>query len=230
MISERHDHGIIFDLFRKNHRMNRLIISFIFLFTALSAFSQTTRNEVLEGLEKDQNTISGGATAIIKKATRLFRDKDDLTSVIMVLQVGSVVNVISSDSTFMKVDYEGNTGFIYSRHAETKKSAVNENRPESSSAGTYRGNAPEAARPAEKPRAGRYEYLENKYGRSLAGKIYSGKIWRGMRAEMVKDSWGSPRKINKVISNNVVKEQWYYNKTILFFQNNTLVNWGPERD
>ncbi|HOW10163.1 MAG TPA: hypothetical protein PLX08_10210 [Bacteroidales bacterium] len=210
--------------------MNKLVISFVALVTALSAFSQTTRNDVLQGLEKGQNAISQGATAIIKKATRLFRDKDDLTSVIMVLKVGTVVNVVSSDSTFMKIDYEGNTGFIYSRHAEIEKSAVSESRPEVSSAGTLMENSSGTARTVERSGAGRYEYLENKYGRSLAGRIYSGKIWKGMRSEMVKDSWGSPRKINKIINNSMVKEEWYYNNTVLFFQNNILVNWGPERD
>lgn len=210
--------------------MNRLILSIIVLFTASSAFSQAGGANVLQGLETDRNVISAGTTAKIINATRLFKDKDDLTSVIMVLPVGSVVNVLSSDSTFMRVEYEGNTGFIYSQHAEIDKTPVSGSRSETPAIENYRDNPSTLSRPAANTRAGRYEYLENKYGQSLAGRIYSGKIWKGMRAEMVKDSWGSPRKINKIISNSVVKEEWYYNNTVLFFQNNTLVNWGPERD
>ncbi|NLJ44404.1 MAG: hypothetical protein GX431_12145 [Bacteroidales bacterium] len=210
--------------------MNRLIVSIIILFTASSAFTQTTSTNVLQGPEAVQNAISAGATATVKNATRLFKDKDDLTSVIMVIPAGSVVNVLSADSAFMKVEYEGNTGFIYSQHAEIDKTPVPGNRAEPAATENNRDNPSTVSRPVEKTRAGRYEYLERKYGQSLAGRIYSGRIWKGMRSEMVKDSWGSPRKINKIISNNVVKEEWYYNNTVLYFQNNTLVNWGPERD
>jgi len=39
----------------------------------------------------------------------------------------------------------------------------------------------------------RYTYLENKYGPSLAA-VVSGKIWKGMNAQMVKDSWAHQRK------------------------------------
>lgn len=210
--------------------MNRLIIFFIVLFSVSTAWSQATRTDVLQGRDKGGDVTISATTATIRKATRLFKDKDDLTSVIMVLPSGSVVDVKSSDSTFLKVDYEGNAGYIYSHHAEIDRAPVAEARPEAAATQKYTERAPSATLPAERTRAGRYEYLENKYGRQVAGRIYSGKIWRGMRAEMVKDSWGSPRKINKVISNNVVKEEWYYKNTMLFFQNNTLVNWGPVRD
>lgn len=200
--------------------MNRLIIFFIGLLAASPGYSQATRNVVPQDPEWGQNVSSRGTTATVRKATRLFKDKDDLTSVIMVLPSGSVVDVVSSDTGFIKVGYEGNTGFIYSRHAEINRAPVSEARPEPAA----------ATRAVEKPRVGRYEYLENKYGRQVAEKIYSGKIWKGMRAEMVKDSWGSPGKINKIIRNNVVREEWYYKHTVLFFQNNKLVNWGSDRD
>jgi len=200
--------------------MNRLIIFFIGLLAVSPGYSQSTRTDVPQDPERVQNVASRGTTATIKKATRLFKDKDDLTSVIMVLPSGSVVDVVSADTAFIKVGYEGNTGFIYTRHAEINKAPVSEARPEPAA----------TTRAVEKTRVGRYEYLENKYGRQVAEKIYSGKIWKGMRAEMVKDSWGSPVKINKIISNSVVREEWYYKNTVLFFQNNTLVNWGSDRD
>ena len=200
--------------------MNRLIIFIIGLLAASPGYSQATRTDVPKDPERVQNVASRGTTATVKKATRLFKDKDDLTSVIMVLPSGSVVDVVSSDTAFIKVGYEGNTGFIYTRHAEINMAPVSEARSEPAA----------ATRAVEKTRAGRYEYLENKYGRSVAERIYSGKIWKGMRAEMVKDSWGSPGKINKIISNSVVREEWYYKNTVLFFQNNTLVKWGSDRD
>jgi len=47
-----------------------------------------------------------------------------------------------------------------------------------------------------------------------------------MHSQLVKDSWGSPNKINRVISGNIVKEDWIYGKTWLYFQNSTLAEWG----
>ncbi len=50
-----------------------------------------------------------------------------------------------------------------------------------------------------------------------------------MNSEMVKDSWGTAEKINRVISGNIIKEEWIYKNTWLYFENNTLVEWGPVR-
>jgi hypothetical protein len=38
---------------------------------------------------------------------------------------------------------------------------------------------------------------------------------------------GTAEKINRVISINVVKEKWYFKTTWLYFENNTLLEWGP---
>jgi hypothetical protein len=54
-----------------------------------------------------------------------------------------------------------------------------------------------------------------------------GKVWRGMLSEMVRDSWGEPQKINRVISGNTVKEEWIFRNTWLYIENNYLVEWGP---
>ena len=209
--------------------MNKMILSISALFISLSVFSQTTRNEVLQGLEIDQKAVPQGTTATVKNATRLFKDKDDLTSVILVIPAASVVDVMAADTVFLNVAYDGNEGYIYARHADLIKPAVSE-RYTSRAVSERNENAVNTGTPAERPRITRYDYLENKYGHSLAQKIYDGKIWKGMRSEMVKDSWGSPKKINKVISNNVVKEDWYYNSTRLFFQNSVLVDWTRVRD
>jgi hypothetical protein len=209
--------------------MNKLILSIPALFITLSVFSQTTRNDVLQGLEKDQNVIIPGTTATVKNATRLFKDKDDLTSVIMVIPGESVVDVLAADTVFLNVDYEGNKGYIYARHADLIKSEV----PAGNNDKTVyerKETAVNSAIPAERTITTRYDYLINKYGRSLAGKINDGKIWKGMRSEMVKDSWGSPKKINRLISNNVVREDWYYNNTRLLFQNSVLVEWFRVKD
>ena len=51
----------------------------------------------------------------------------------------------------------------------------------------------------------------------MAARIIAGKIWKGMNSEMVKDSWGNPEKINRIISGNVIKEEWIYQKHLALF-------------
>jgi uncharacterized membrane protein len=76
----------------------------------------------------------------------------------------------------------------------------------------------------------RFSLLEEKYGTGIAARINSGKIWKGMNAEMVKDSWGSPQRINRIINGNTMNEQWTYKNTVLYFRDNLLVDWGPLRN
>ncbi len=75
----------------------------------------------------------------------------------------------------------------------------------------------------------RFSYLENKYGTNMATKLISGKIWKGMNTEMVKDSWGKAQKINRVISGNTIKEEWIYRNSWLYFENDELIEWGAAK-
>jgi hypothetical protein len=79
----------------------------------------------------------------------------------------------------------------------------------------------------QQQRVSRFTYLENKYGSNMAAKLIAGKIWKGMTAEMVRDSWGKPLKINRVITGNTIKEEWIYKSTWLYLENDILYNWGP---
>ena len=51
-----------------------------------------------------------------------------------------------------------------------------------------------------------------------------------MNSEMVKDSWGTAEKINRIISGNIIKEEWIFKNTWLYFENNTLVEWGRKEN
>jgi hypothetical protein len=211
--------------------MKRIILSGIIIFMFFDLNSQVVKTDVLNDLEKSQLVVqSTVTTATLKSSSRLFKDKDDLTSVIMVIPKDSVVDVLpGSYDTFLNVVFEGNSGYIYANHAQINKKAVQTLPPVVQS--PVRGqNYGQESRPLQKQTDRRYEYLENKYGQSLGAKLYEGKIWKGMNSELVKESWGSPNKINRVISGNIVKEEWFYNKTRLYFQNSTLTEWGPARD
>jgi hypothetical protein len=202
-----------------------LISSFLLiLFISVSANDNKTITYQNPGgsHHDDQNST---VTATLKSASRLFRDKDDLTSVILVIPKDSVVSVLGSDDTFLHVVFQGNEGYIYSRQAEVHKSVAAAEPAEQQETTVSEGRS---VRPRQK--IDRYTYLENRYGPALATRLYSGKIWKGMNSQLVQDSWGSPRKINRLISGNIVKEEWIYKTTWLYFQNNTLAEWGPVKE
>jgi len=199
-----------------------LISSLLVLF--LTSQAQNNKSDVLQKLEQNQQSSDNKSiTATLKSSSRLFGDKNDLTSVIFIIPSGSVVNVIGMDSTFYLVKFEDAEGYILKRHAEINDSQVNVS-PVSEPVRMVQEN-----QPAPDKQVNRFSSLENKYGSNMAARLYAGKIWKGMTAEMVKDSWGSPVKVNRVISGNLVKEEWIYKNTWLYIENNELVEWGPIR-
>jgi len=187
--------------------------------------AQDDRAQVLQDLEHSRQSYqSETPTATLNSATRLFADKDDLTSVLIVIPKGSTVDVLGSVDDFLRVGYDGNEGFISVRHA-TMDPRPAKQQPD------VRQRQPVNQQPAARPvqRESRFTYLQKKYGGEIASRLYAGKVWKGMTGEMVRDSWGSPHKINRVISGNNIREEWIYTSSWLFIENNTLVDWGPTR-
>ena len=156
-------------------------------------------------------------TATMTSASRLFKYKDDLSSVILIIPKDSQVEIIDSDSVYFNVYFDGDEGFIIKRHA------VIDNAPQQQHTVQLANNATDIN---QQQQTSRFSYLENKYGSSMATRLYERKIWRGMSAEMVRDSWGSPDKIEREISDNIVKEEWVYRSTWLYLEDNTLKDWG----
>lgn len=232
--------------------MEKLILSAIFLLMFIPAFSQNdNRTKILQDLENQQvnqqyaaqqvsqQVPDTGLTATLISASRLFRDKDDLTSVIIVIPADSVVTVLDSDTTYLHVVYQDLVGYIKSGDARinelqkvTEPAIAGEQkadvlaREEAAATKDQQVVKGERYQQEKTTEQDRYSYLVNKYGPDMASRIYGGKIWRGMNSEMVQDSWGSPRKINRVISGNRIKEEWIYRRYWLFFRNSTLVDWG----
>ena len=198
-----------------------LFLTFLSVVTFLLQ-GQTGKADQLQALEQNQNDNQNiTATATLKVASRLFATKDDLTTVILIIPADSVVAVLDSDSTYLHVVFEENEGYILRRQAILNEVPVNaqpviQSRP-----------AAQQTEPVQEQQQSRFSYLENKYGSNMANRIFSGKIWKGMNSEMVKDSWGIADKINRIISGNVTKEEWIFRNTWLYFENNTLLEWGP---
>jgi hypothetical protein len=194
-------------------------------FLAVVAFQlegQTGKVDQLQAIEQNQpDNQNITAIATLKVASRLFATKDDLTSVILIIPADSVVDVLDSDSTYLHVVFEENEGYIFRRQAILDKIPVNAQPVIQSQP------AAQQTEPVQEQQQGRFSYLENKYGSNIANRIFPGKIWKGMNSEMVKDSWGTADKINRIISGNITKEEWLFRNTWLYFENNTLLEWGP---
>jgi hypothetical protein len=206
--------------------MKKLIFSSLFLLLFVAVQAQVNRAEVLQDLEKSQPaTQDQSPIAILKSSSRLFEDKNDLTTVILIIPAGDTVEVLGSDSTYLHVVYKEDEGYIFKRHAVIIETPVDIS-PVKQAEQVQQEEQPVQQ---EQPQVSRFTYLENKYGTNMAARLNSGRIWKGMTAEMVRDSWGKPVKINRVIMNNMVKEEWIYRNTWLYIENNNLVEWGPIR-
>jgi hypothetical protein len=203
--------------------MKKIIPSVLFLLFALALEAQQNKTAPLQNQGNNQPANQDvTTTATVKQSTRLFGEKDDLTSVIVVIPSGSRVTVLGSDSTYLQVSFEDNEGYILKRHAVIDRLPV-------STPQTINQQPAVQQQQPDQEQQNRFSFLENKYGSSMAERIMAGKIWKGMNSEMVKDSWGDADRINRIVSGNVIKEEWIYRNTWLYFENNTLLEWGPVR-
>ena len=245
--------------------MKKIIVSAsLILISLISAEGQAGRTNALEDLEntRSQSSVQEyGATATTTRSTRLFGAKDDLTTVILVIPSGSVVNVLGADSTYLQVSFEENEGYIFKKHATIDKSKAsqsqfspkkvseeaqnqhnaearnqNQNQYNQQNQQNQNNNQNQQNQYNQQARQGnqnqgmsRFSYLENKYGTNMAARLISGKIWKGMNTEMVKDSWGKAQKTNRVINGNTIREEWIYSNSWLYFENDELVEWGPAK-
>jgi 16S rRNA C1402 N4-methylase RsmH len=190
--------------------MKKILSATLLALSSLSFFNLNAQS-TSQAAQNQSNQIV--ATATMKSASRLFATRDDLTSVIMIIPADSIVDVLGIDTAYLHVIYQDNEGFVFRKQANIDKQ-VPKMRSESS-----------AGQPVNEPQD-RFTYLENKYGTNMANKLIAGKIWKGMDAEMASDSWGTADKINRIVSGNIVKEEWIFRGTWLYFENNTLLEWG----
>ena len=202
--------------------MQKIILISFLIISAFSLQAQGNMADQLQNIKKDQAANqSDTVTATLKNSTRLFGAKDDLTTVITIIPSGSSVAVLDSDSTYFHVVFEEDEGYIYKRDA-----MINEQVQNTSPTIVYEEAVPQS-QTTQRQQVSRFSFLENKYGSNMAARVMAGKIWKGMNPEMVTDSWGRAEKINRVISGNLIKEEWIYNNTWLYFENNILMEWGP---
>jgi hypothetical protein len=193
--------------------MKKIFFATLISLSSLSLFNLNAQSTSVQSVQSDNQNIV--ATATLKSASRLFATRDDLTSVILIIPTDSIVDVLGTDSLYLHVVYQNTEGYIF-----RKQAVIDRHVPQKQQAS--QGNQ----QPVNDSQD-RFNYLQNKYGTNMANRLMAGKIWKGMSAEMANDSWGTADKINRIISGNIVKEEWIFRGTWLYFENNTLLEWGP---
>ncbi|MBM3421513.1 MAG: hypothetical protein FJY11_10315 [Bacteroidetes bacterium] len=190
--------------------------------------AQQTRTEVLERLEQGTQ-VQQPLKGVTKGALRLFGEKDDLTSVIIIVPNGSEVEVLERDSAYVLAKYNEYTGYLVAGKVEIK-SVANQVQQEAVRQEVQQQQQLQQTRQETQDYRinpeNRLTYLEHKYGRDVANRIYAGKIWKGMTPDMVKDAWGEPDRVNRVASGSTVKEEWIYRSTWLLMEQGKLKEWG----
>lgn len=201
--------------------MKRVYIATIAL--ALSLFvagAQQSSQTKLEMLENGSKVSQEPVIGVTKGGVRFYKEKDDLTSVIRIIPAKTEVLIISNQGNYLQVKDGEDIGYV-----ETSKITVNQTTPPVQQQVVQQQVVQQEV--VQTQPDNRMTYLENKYGKSVAARIYAGKIWKGMTTEMVKDAWGEPDKINKVVVQSAQMEEFRYRSTWLLMEKNVLKEWGP---
>lgn len=199
---------MIFECIVKNHVMKNLIAIMFLLASGLTLSAQQLQ------------------TASTKGAVRLFGDKDDLTTVVTLIPDGSIVEVIRADSVYTLIRFDGNEGYVKSDRlgevaaAQTASEPLNNYAP-----ATYDMQTGATYQPD-----GWYQTLVARYGADTGKQLYQHKVWKGISADMARDSWGKPKQINRMYVDQSVDEEWIYSKKWLYFKDGVLTEWGPVKN
>ena len=203
--------GTFFERKNKKINMKKLIVSLFWAAFCLPLISQNVTEDII-------------LTATMTSSSRLFEHKDDLSSVILIIPRDNQIEIIDSDSSYYKVYFEGDEGYILKTHAKINETPL---RTQLTIASQQAPASPNNSLEVNQSQTSRLSYLESRYDKTIAAQLNEGKIWKGMNAGMIRDSWGNPEKIEREISGNTVKEEWTYRNTWLYLENNVLSAWGP---
>ncbi len=161
---------------------------------------------------------------ITKSSTRFFSDMGNMSSVIEMIPAKTKVRIFEENGDYFAAWYNGNDGYILRKDVDfepetlkylEKMWAAKEPVPDDKTVTNDEAKSADARR----------NYLVRKYGNELGPKIFNRAIWKGMKKEMVWDSWGKPRRMYKDISGWEIKERWIYPVAELVFINGVLRDW-----
>jgi hypothetical protein len=188
--------------------MRKLIASVLVLFMGITVSAQELQKATTRG------------------AVRLFGDKDDLTTVITLIPAGSSVEIIKPDIEYTLIRFDNSEGFVKSDNLVTAQTPA----PVQATGNIPATQTPYTAQSQPQPQAqpqDRYEMLTMKYGKDIGKRLFQHKVWKGINADMARDSWGKPKQINRMYVDQSVDEEWIYSQKWLYFRDNILIEWGP---
>ncbi|HCC71226.1 MAG TPA: hypothetical protein DEQ09_08760 [Bacteroidales bacterium] len=157
--------------------------------------------------------------ASTKSVTRLFGDKGNNSSVIAYIKADTTLDVLVVEEDYLKVIYGEDEGWI-----PTEKVTLRNTEGEILHVGEQAQKAIQQQQPVD-----RRQMLLEKYGSKTGKAIYNHKIWKGMKNDMVFDSWGKPLRVDRLIKGSDVQERWIYTNSYMIFDDDILVEWGPVR-
>ena len=156
--------------------------------------------------------------ATTKSVTRLYGDKGNASSVITYIKADTTLDVLVVEEDYLKVIYGESEGWI-----DTEKAILRNTEGEILQVGE------QAEQAIQQQPVNRREMLFNKYGSKTGQAIYEHKIWKGMKNDMVFDSWGKPLRVDRIIKGSNIQERWIYAESYVIFDDDILVEWGPVR-
>jgi hypothetical protein len=179
---------------------------------------KTDMNSIL--LEKQIGTIF-----ICTTGTLLYEKPDGFKSICPVI-TGNKVKVIEVLENYYKVYFNDHTGFVNKAGFQSESKIIEEKikneKIESEKIERNKRSEEESILEMEERRS----RLIKQFGKAIGERIFYNEIWIGMTAEMVRESKGRPKDINKTVGSWGVHEQWIYNeKTYLYLENGKLVSW-----
>lgn len=145
-----------------------------------------------------------------KSTTRFFSDMDNLSSVIQMIPENVEVQVFEPIADYYSAYFDGSYGYLFI----SKVDPVN-----------FKPDVFEVTPEPLTAEQDKYAFLVQKYGKENADQIRARKVWKGMTKDMILDSWGKPKQIDRYIGKTSVKEEWYYRTRVLFVQDGKLVGW-----
>lgn len=81
----------------------------------------------------------------------------------------------------------------------------------------------------------RRQALIEKYGHQEGEDIFNGKVWQGMTAEQLRDSWGEPEDIDSKVMKSKSRQTWKYGQTgrnrfkeRIYLENDQVVGWKEQ--
>lgn len=165
-----------------------------------------------------------GETYVCTMGTSLYSDfsfKDKICNVVR----GDKVKVIEILEDKFKVYYNDHVGYVLI--AGFKSEALLTAEKNDKEEGFKRKEEAQRQFDEETKRAA--DKIKNdlikKYGTTTGLKIYLGEIWIGMTKQMLLDSKGYPKNINKTVNTVGVHEQWVYETKFVYLDNDIVTSW-----